>query len=512
MPALETLEAEAEQNVIDKAYMVDHLPADYDEEEADVFAASMKQLARSLNNRTDRDAGQIERLNETDKFSNKFKSITDFFPNPGKTEGIAKAMMDSHNEAVAANSGAKKGLLRVLSEKGPANLVASLANELVDGHRVQKPLDKINLGKLLKTIKANAHRVETARLPTVTLKALEWTYDWDMAPYDAKLQLNEKITALVKAGMPEEGAISMMTHTLPGNHRANLAEVGIKAFKQHFLSILAGTAPDFPWSSWDQILPQALITLNLLRKSHATPSISAHAHLCGHHDYNAKPLLPIGAAAEVHVKSDERKSWDFHSQPGWYLYTSEDHYRTHAFLMKNTRRVRLADTAVLHKQHITNPTISIADKVVHAAAKLAADAGLLAKRGKTDADMNDLKTLAETVQSLADRHSTQLTASVPVPRVPDDSPPTDPVRLPVTRARARELAAAPAPRVPQPAAAAPRVPQPAAAAPRVLQPASPAPRVPATPIQATSPAPSAASEPIAARTRSKATPITDSRH
>ena len=31
-----------------------------------------------------------------------------------------------------------------------------------------------------------------------------------------------------------------------GNHRANIAEVGIKVFKQHFPGVLAGTTPDFP--------------------------------------------------------------------------------------------------------------------------------------------------------------------------------------------------------------------------------------------------------------------------
>ena len=85
----------------------------------------------------------------------------------------------------------------------------------------------------------------------------------------------------------------------PGSHRANLAEVSIKAFKQHFLSILAGTATDFPHSFWDELLPQTLLTLNLLRKSNATPTVSAHAHLSGQHDYNAKPLLPMGQSAEV---------------------------------------------------------------------------------------------------------------------------------------------------------------------------------------------------------------------
>ena len=93
----------------------------------------------------------------------------------------------------------------------------------------------------------------------------------------------------------------------PGNHRANIAEVGIKAFKQHFLGVLAGTAPDFPWSYWVQILAQSLLQLNLLRKSNATPTVSAHAHFSGHHDYNAQPLLPIGSSAEVHVRAGDRK-------------------------------------------------------------------------------------------------------------------------------------------------------------------------------------------------------------
>jgi len=194
----------------------------------------------------------------------------------------------------------------------------------------------------------------------------------------------------------------------PGNHRANLAEVAIKAFKQHFLSILAGTAPDFPWSAWDHLLPQVLITLNLLRASHATPTISAHAHLCGHHDYNAMPLLPIGASAEIHVKTGDRKSWDFHSQPGWYLYTSEDHYRTHAFLMKNSRSIRLSDTAVLQKDHIVNPTVTAADAIVHATAKLAAAAGLLTKRTKTDPDMNDLRSRSSNPWQNATRYKPRL--------------------------------------------------------------------------------------------------------
>ena len=67
----------------------------------------------------------------------------------------------------------------------------------------------------------------------------------------------------------------------PGCHRRNLAEWGIKLFKNHFLSIMSGVDEAFPTHLWDKLLPQAELTLNLLRQSNATPSVSAHAHLFG---------------------------------------------------------------------------------------------------------------------------------------------------------------------------------------------------------------------------------------
>jgi hypothetical protein len=62
----------------------------------------------------------------------------------------------------------------------------------------------------------------------------------------------------------------------PGCHRRNAAEVAIRNFKAHFLGILAGTAEDFPLQLWDKLLPQAEITVNLLRQSNATPTIQAY--------------------------------------------------------------------------------------------------------------------------------------------------------------------------------------------------------------------------------------------
>ena len=57
----------------------------------------------------------------------------------------------------------------------------------------------------------------------------------------------------------------------PVCHRRNAVEVAIRNFKVHFLSVLAGTANDFPLPLWDQLLPQTEITVNLLRQLNATP-------------------------------------------------------------------------------------------------------------------------------------------------------------------------------------------------------------------------------------------------
>merc|ERR1712194_941761 len=74
----------------------------------------------------------------------------------------------------------------------------------------------------------------------------------------------------------------------PGCHRRNAAEVAIRNFKAHFLSVLTGVAHDFPMQLWDRLLPQTEITLNLLRQSNATPTVSAYAHFSG------RTLTPLG--------------------------------------------------------------------------------------------------------------------------------------------------------------------------------------------------------------------------
>ena len=87
----------------------------------------------------------------------------------------------------------------------------------------------------------------------------------------------------------------------PHDHRKNIAEKAIQTFKSHFIAILCGTAENFPMNLWDRLLPQAEMTLNLLRQSRLVPKVSTYAHLYGQHDYNSHPLAPLGCEVEAYV-------------------------------------------------------------------------------------------------------------------------------------------------------------------------------------------------------------------
>ena len=50
----------------------------------------------------------------------------------------------------------------------------------------------------------------------------------------------------------------------PGCHSCNAAEVAIRNFKAHSLSLLTGTATIFQPTLWDRLLPQSEVTVNLL--------------------------------------------------------------------------------------------------------------------------------------------------------------------------------------------------------------------------------------------------------
>ena len=72
----------------------------------------------------------------------------------------------------------------------------------------------------------------------------------------------------------------------PYNHRRNAAERAIRTFKNHFIAGLSTTHPEFPLHLWEDLIEQAVITINLLRSSRIHPQLSAYHSLMGMFDYN----------------------------------------------------------------------------------------------------------------------------------------------------------------------------------------------------------------------------------
>ena len=96
----------------------------------------------------------------------------------------------------------------------------------------------------------------------------------------------------------------------PHLHRRNAAERAIRTFKNHLIAGLCTCDTRFPASYWDKLLPQAVITLNLLRSSRRNPSLSAYAAIHGQFDFNATPLAPPGT--KVIVYRSKRKTFGTH--------------------------------------------------------------------------------------------------------------------------------------------------------------------------------------------------------
>jgi hypothetical protein len=118
-------------------------------------------------------------------------------------------------------------------------------------------------------------------------------YEIDGNYIDAEPMQNSKDNSLVKAynrvwaRMTKSGKVKPTVHILdneasahfkeeirkncdlqlvpPDTHRRNLAKRTIQTFKSHFIAILAGLDPSFPMTLPDRLLPQTILTLNLLR-------------------------------------------------------------------------------------------------------------------------------------------------------------------------------------------------------------------------------------------------------
>jgi hypothetical protein len=183
-------------------------------------------------------------------------------------------------------------------------------------------------------------------------RALEFFRQSGYTP--ALLVLDIATSGLLEAFLKKENI--KFQFVTPSNHRANIAERAIQTFKNHFVSTLVGTDPAFPLIFWSYMIPQAEITLNLVRTSRVTPNQSAWQHITGRpYDFNACPMAPPGTKVLVFDSPEARRSWDPHGKVGFYVGPAQDHYRNYTVRMLATGAERHADTVSWHPVNYKMP-------------------------------------------------------------------------------------------------------------------------------------------------------------
>jgi hypothetical protein len=118
---------------------------------------------------------------------------------------------------------------------------------------------------------------------------------------------------------------------------------------------------------WDRLLPQAEITLNLLRTSRLHPQLSAAAHFHGLVDYNKTAFAPPGCKIIGHEKPGKRRTWAPHGQHGNYLGPAMHHYRFQNIYISATASEHIVDTLELFPHNYQMPQLSSTDRLLMAA-------------------------------------------------------------------------------------------------------------------------------------------------
>jgi hypothetical protein len=127
-------------------------------------------------------------------------------------------------------------------------------------------------------------------------------------------------------------------------HHRNIAKRLNFHFKNHFLSILTGVDAAFPPYLWGLLLPQAKLTINLLRQATANSKILAWEYFNGPYDFNKTPLAPVGCRVPIHAKPSTCRSWDYRAKQGFYAGPALNHYRCYKLVKSKTKQKVISDT------------------------------------------------------------------------------------------------------------------------------------------------------------------------
>jgi hypothetical protein len=96
------------------------------------------------------------------------------------------------------------------------------------------------------------------------------------------MRLDNEALQMLKSYLHEKNIAFQLVP--PYSHRRNTAERAIRSFKDRLIAGICSTDKAFPIHLWDKLLPQAVITLNMLCISRTNPKLSASTHIDGQYD------------------------------------------------------------------------------------------------------------------------------------------------------------------------------------------------------------------------------------
>jgi hypothetical protein len=291
------------------------------------------------------------------------------------------------------------------------------------------------------------HRPEIIRLAgrkTASIKA--YTNVLERAKKGTKLTMHwmdNEASKAVKSLLEKQHGMQYQL-VPPHTHRRNAAERAIRTFKDHFIAGLSSADDNFPARLWDRLLPQAEITLNLLRNSRMDPTKTAYEAVSGiNFDYNATPLAPPGCKVLVHEKPSQRASWEPHGVPGWYLGAATEHYHCYRCYVNKTQAERISDTVEFFPKDGLSPTLSTEQAAVITAEELVKTIQQNGNNTTAEKAKSALQQLSEMFENLSKEWDgitlnkklmvTQVAKNSdrpPLPRVADGPPPRVPDGLP----------------------------------------------------------------------------------
>jgi hypothetical protein len=182
------------------------------------------------------------------------------------------------------------------------------------------------------------------------------------------MKLDNEASKLLKRYLHQQNITFQLVH--PYSHRRNSAERAIISFKDHLIAGLCSTDKLFPMHLWDRLLPQAVITLNMLRTSRINPKFSAATQIYGQYDFNRAPMAPPGTRIIAHETPNRRRAWAPHGKDGWYIGPALEHYRYYTVYIIKTRGDRIVETVDFFPEKFTLPFPSAQDYATQAAATL----------------------------------------------------------------------------------------------------------------------------------------------